>query len=53
MSQEHMAKALQLIKEIEGRLLVLYSKKALLSFDIVKTDYFIREKNFVQGIVQR
>ncbi|XP_068757190.1 uncharacterized protein [Montipora capricornis] len=49
-SQEHMAKALQLIKEIEERLLVFYSKKALLSFDIVKTDYFIRERNFVQGI---
>ena len=44
-----MAKASHLIREIEERLLSCYRKKALLSFDIVKTDFFIRTGNFVRG----
>ncbi|CAH3157225.1 unnamed protein product [Porites evermanni] len=48
--EEHMAKASHLIREIEERLLSFYLKKALLSFDIVKTDFFIRTGNFVRGI---
>lgn len=47
--EEHMAKASHLIREIEERLLSCYRKKALLSFDIVKTDFFIRTGNFVRG----
>ena len=44
-----MAKASHLIREIEDRLLPCYLKKALISFDIVKTDFFIRTGNFVRG----
>ena len=47
--EEQMTKACQLIEEIEQNLLVHYPKKPLLSFDIVKTDYFIRRGNFEQG----
>ena len=47
--EEHMVKASHLIREIEERLLSCYLKKALLSFDIVKTDFFIRTGNFVRG----
>lgn len=47
--EQDMLKALQLIEEIEQSLLVFYPKKPLLSFDIVKTDYFIRRGNFGQG----
>ena len=46
-----MAKAFQLIREIEESLLEFYPKKPLLSFDIVKTDYYIRRGNFKQGKV--
>ncbi|XP_078360542.1 uncharacterized protein LOC144644867 [Oculina patagonica] len=49
-SEEQMTKAYQLIEEIEENLLVHYPKKPLLSFDIVKTDYFIRRGNFERGI---
>ncbi|CAH3199098.1 unnamed protein product, partial [Porites evermanni] len=48
--EEQVAKASHLITEIEEGLLSCYLKKALLSFDIVKTDFFIRTKNFDQGI---
>ena len=47
--EEQMAKASHLITEIEDGLLSFYLKKALLSFDILKTDFFIRTKNFDQG----
>jgi len=49
-SEQHMEKAFTLIREIEDGLLVFYPKKPLLSFDIVKTDYYIRRGNFEQGI---
>ena len=44
-----MAKAQQLIREIETRHLVYYQSKPRMSFDIVKTDYFIRRGNYAQG----
>ena len=48
-SEGYMAKAFQLIEEIERDLLMFYPKKPLLSFDIVKTDYHIRQGNFELG----
>lgn len=44
-----MAKAQQLIREIETHHLVFYQSKPRMSFDIVKTDYFIRKGNYAQG----
>lgn len=49
-SDEQMTKAGQLIEEIENKLLTHYPSKPLLTFDIVKTDYFIRRRNYEQGI---
>lgn len=48
-SDEHMTKAGQLINEIEKNLLIHYPSKPLLTFDIVKTDYFIRRGNYERG----
>lgn len=48
-SEQQMTRAHHLIEEIENRLLVFYPKKPLLSFDIVKTDYFIRRGNYMEG----
>ena len=48
-SDEQMTKAGQLIEEIEKNLLIHYPSKPLLTFDIVKTDYFIRRGNYEQG----
>lgn len=48
-SDEQMTKAGQLIEEIESNLLTHYPSKPLLTFDIVKTDYFIRRRNYEQG----
>ena len=44
-----MAKAFQMIKKIEESLLEFYPKKPLLSFDIVKTGYYIRRGDFEKG----
>lgn len=49
-SDEQMTKAGQLINEIEENLLIHYPNKPLLTFDIVKTDYFIRKGNYERGI---
>lgn len=48
-SEEHMAKAFQLIWEIETSLLMFYPKKPLMSFHIVKTDYYIRRGSLELG----
>lgn len=48
--EQQMAKAWQLIQEIETDLLKDYQSKQRMSFDIIKTDYFIRRGNYVQGI---
>lgn len=48
--EPQMAKAQQLIREIETHHLVYYQSKPRMSFDIVKTDYFIRRGNYAQGI---
>jgi len=48
-SDEQMTKAGQLIEEIEKNLIIHYPSKPLLTFDIVKTDYFIRRGNYEQG----
>lgn len=47
--EPQMAKAQQLIREIETHHLVYYQSKPRMSFDIVKTDYFIRRGNYAQG----
>lgn len=49
-SEEHMTKAFQLIWEIENDLLKFYPKKPMMSFQIIKTDYYIRRGSLELGI---